>query len=113
MAVILHLDTEQAALIEAALEFGVFALEARAARVDPDRIISDSHKLQAIKLQQVQQQMRLAPSVKFSEMSDHDKAQLEDRFRQFLDHPEPGHRDTILQAIETHCDECRLKASKP
>lgn len=109
MAVILHLDTEQAALVSAALEFGVTALEARAARVDPDKVISKAHKLQAIKLEQVQMQMKAAPVARYSAMDDDDRERVDMLFAHWHQAPDPAQKDAILEAIEGHCDACRFK----
>lgn len=47
---VIHIDTEQAALIETALVMLESALTARVTRADPEKIISNSLKLQAAKL---------------------------------------------------------------
>lgn len=55
---VLILDTEQAALLHASAEMLEAALAARVTRADPENIISDSLKLQAVKLASVRQAMK-------------------------------------------------------
>jgi hypothetical protein len=57
---VIHVDSEQAALISAALEMFEAALSARVVRVDPEQIISKALALQAMKLATVRK-LLLAP----------------------------------------------------
>lgn len=62
------IDTEQAALIEAALVMFEAALTARTERADPEKIISNSLALQAAKLANVRALMKLPDPPPFSEL---------------------------------------------
>jgi hypothetical protein len=63
---VIHVDTEQAALIEAALTMFEAALSARVERADPDKIISNSLALQAAKLKNVRVLLHLPDPPLFS-----------------------------------------------
>lgn len=107
--IILHLDDEQAALIEAALEFSTVALEARAKRVDPGKVLSQSHQLQAIKLQQVQKQLKVTPMPRYSDMTEPERATFDEVARRLADSQDVREKDAALDALIGHCDACRFK----
>jgi len=65
---VIHVDTEQAALIEAALHMFEAALTARVERADPEQIISNSLSLQAAKLATVRPLLRLGDPPPFSQL---------------------------------------------
>jgi hypothetical protein len=65
---VIHVDTEQAALIEASLQMFEAALVARVERADPEQIISNSLKLQAAKLANVRVLLQLADPPPFSKL---------------------------------------------
>lgn len=62
MTHLLTLDTEQASILKEVSDMAVSILGARVVRRDPNRVISDSLKLQQIKIQHVIDQLAL-PSV--------------------------------------------------
>lgn len=115
MTIVLHLDTEQAALIEAALEFGVAALDARAKRIDPGKIVSQSHELQSIKLKQVQEQMALPPLPVFSQMKNRERATIERAIEGWPTLQHDREKDALLKHILAVCEDarCSQKAHRP
>lgn len=66
---VLHVDTEQAALIKAALTMYEAALTARVERVDPDKIISKALNLQALKMKTVRDLLDLPDPPTYSALS--------------------------------------------
>lgn len=66
---VIHVDTEQADLIAAALEMFEAALKARVTRVDPDRVISKALELQAMKLATVRALLQLPDPPPYSELA--------------------------------------------
>lgn len=67
---VVHVDTEAAALIEAAVTMLEAALTARVERADPDKIISNSLILQSHKLESFRAQLHAGPPPTFSMMSE-------------------------------------------
>lgn len=66
---VIHVDTEQAALIKAALTMFEAALTARVERVDPEQVISKALNLQSLKLATVRQLLDLPEPPAYSELS--------------------------------------------
>lgn len=67
MTIVLVLDTEQADLMEASAVMMHAALDARARRMDPDKIISTSAGMSRAKLDSVLAQIRLGPLLDLSD----------------------------------------------
>lgn len=65
---VIIVDTEQAALIEAALTMFEAALTARVERVDPDQVISKALNLQSLKLATVRQLLKMPEPPDFSDL---------------------------------------------
>lgn len=61
-------DSEQAALIEAALQMFEAALTARVSRVDPEQVISKALTLQSLKLATVRDLLKLPDPPPFSKL---------------------------------------------
>lgn len=68
---VMIVDTEQAALIKAALQMFEAALTARVERADPEKIISNSLSLQAKKLKTVRDLLDMPDPPPFSQLSKH------------------------------------------
>jgi len=66
---VIHVDTEQAELVEVAISMLEAALTARTRRADPDKIISNSLTLQASKLATVRQLLSLPEPPPYSQLS--------------------------------------------
>jgi len=66
---VIHVDTEQAALMKAAFQMLEAALVARVERADPDQIISNSLTLQAGKLETVRRLLDLPEPPAYSQLS--------------------------------------------
>lgn len=62
----IHVDSEQAALIEAAITMLEAALTARVVRADPDKVVSNSLQLQANKLATVRAHLKMPAPPAFS-----------------------------------------------
>lgn len=66
---VIHVDTEQAALMKAAFQMLEAALTARVERADPEKIISNSLTLQAAKLETVRKLLDLPEPPPLSQLS--------------------------------------------
>lgn len=110
MTVVLHLDREQADLIDAALSFAVAALDTRAKRVDPGGVVSEAHRLQEIKLQQVRMQMAAPPLATYSSLSKANRSRIDRAFEAWPTLQSDLERDGLLTHIQGLCDECRFDA---
>lgn len=66
---VIHVDTEQAALIKAALGMYEAALSARVERVDPEQVISKALNLQTLKMATVRQLLDLPEPPPYSQLS--------------------------------------------
>lgn len=113
MTITLHLDTEQAALLDAALDFAQVALESRAARIDPDRVLSDSAKLQSLKVKQVRAQFDAPASADWAQMDKEERAQIDGIFKAWPSLQSDTERQAALEGLNTICDECRIRQKRP
>lgn len=86
---VIHVDTEQAALIKTALAMFEAALTARVERVDPEQVISKALNLQSLKLATVRQLLDLPEPPPYSQLSPALKA-LADACISELADPTPG-----------------------
>ena len=87
---LIHVDTEAAELVELALTMMSGALEARSRRADPDRIITDSLKLQANKLTGVREALRNREPAEWAELNEAARKQVR-TFCEILASPAADH----------------------
>lgn len=76
MTIVLVLDTEQADLMEASAVMMHAALDARARRMDPDKIISTSAGMSRAKLDSVLAQIRLGPLLDLTDYTFDDRERI-------------------------------------
>lgn len=69
-------DDESVDLLEASAEMAIAAEEARARRVDPDGIISASHRMSVIKLTEAMRQVRAPHLKEWEDFTDAEKAEF-------------------------------------
>lgn len=66
--ILLQLDTEEADLLMGAAAMAQAAMDARAARIDPDGMISKSSRMSAFKLAGVRRQLDLPPLPEYDQL---------------------------------------------
>lgn len=76
MTIVLVLDTEQSDLLEASAVMMHAALDARARRMDPDKIISTSAGMSRAKLDSVLAQIRLGPLLDLTDYAFDDRERI-------------------------------------
>jgi hypothetical protein len=76
MTIVLVLDTEQSDLLEASAVMMHAALDARARRMDPDKIISTSAGMSRAKLDSVLAQIRLGPLLDLTDYTFDDRERI-------------------------------------
>lgn len=99
MTHVLFLDGEQADLIRIAAEAADAMLAARARRVDPDRIISDSVKLQRLKVAQVLQQLERNALPTWDEISDAEQVRAVNIMRAIIENPARAEKADLWKAL--------------
>lgn len=89
----LFIDDEQAELLDIASEMMAGALLARSRRADPDRIITDSHKLQANKLAAVRAQLKAKAPPHLSQLHEAFQAKALNLMRTIIAEPKSSNAD--------------------
>lgn len=95
----LYVDTEQADLIDAAVEMAHAALLARSKRADPDRIISDSHKLMANKLHSVRAQLAAPDAPEWPDLAEPFRAKALNLMRTILAEPKSANATAAWKSL--------------
>lgn len=96
---VLFLDDEQADLLLIGAEIAHQALEARAARVDPDGIISASLNLSRLKLHQVMLQMERKPHPKWHEMEEATRTAILNICHRLIEERQPEGRNAHFEHL--------------
>lgn len=92
-------DTEQADLMEAAFVMLEAALTARTARADPDKVISNSLNLQALKLKTVRTLLRQPDPLKWSELPREGQERIIQVVEQLKTVKGPAHADQLYERL--------------
>lgn len=92
-------DSEQAALMETAFAMLEAALTARVERADPDKVISNSLNLQALKLKTVRTLLLAPDPPTWSEMPESDRERLTQLFEQIPIARRKADRDALYQRL--------------
>jgi hypothetical protein len=96
---VIHIDTEQAALIEVAVAMLEGALTARTERVDPEQVISKALQLQAYKLETVRKLLLLPEPPRYSEMSETMQIMADKLMGQLLDTDPGPTKDALFERL--------------
>lgn len=92
-------DSEQAALMEAAFAMLEAALTARVERADPEKVISNSLSLQALKLKTVRTLLQAPEPPTWSEMDDAGRERITQLFEQIHKSRRKADRDALYQRL--------------
>lgn len=101
MTIVLVLDTEQADLMEASAVMMHAALDARARRMDPDKIISTSAGMSRAKLDSVLAQIRLGPLLDLTDYTFDDRERIFRLINALSTEVDLGRQDEIWKAIRS------------
>jgi len=96
---VIHVDTEQAALIEAAVQMLEAALTARVERADPEAIISNSLKLQASKLGTVRMLLAQGEPPAFRDLPKHMRGMADNLLWQLHTNTDDEAKDHAWKAL--------------
>ena len=101
MTIVLVLDTEQSDLMEASAVMMHAALDARARRMDPDKIISTSAGMSRAKLDSVLAQIRLGPLLDLSDFEFSMRSSIFKLATALAAETDLDRQDEIWQALRT------------
>lgn len=96
---IINVDDESLELLEAAAEMSMAALRARARRVDPDDLISRSHKMSEFKVGECFRQLRAGPPSSWDELTSQQKTLTITMMQRFLDTEDEKIRSSLYAKL--------------